>query len=113
MSDALNQMIIPRPAGFTQTRNFRIFIEPYINYLKNHDSTVTIDMSGEIKHLYNFSLESFLISRGLGIEDMHIIMRMNNIDDSHKLDPTMTTLMIPSSNALSELKSIYKNRLNK
>lgn len=113
MSDKLNHMLIPRPAAFTQTRDFKIFIEPYINYLKTHESTITVDISGEIRHLYNFSLESFLISRNVGIEDIYIIMRMNGIDDSHNLDPTMDMLLIPNSAQLNELKSIYKNRLNK
>lgn len=113
MSTALNEMLVTRPVLFTQTRGFRIFMEPFMPQLRNHPNTQRIELSAETRMLYNFSLETLLMSKGIDVEDMWVIMRMNGIEYSHKLDPTITHLLIPDPSQLSEYKGIYKNRLNK
>lgn len=113
MSTVLNEMLVQSPTLFTQSREFRIFMEPYIPQLKNHPDTVKVDLSAETRVLYNFSLESLLLSRGIGLEDIWIVQRMNKIEYSHKLDPTMTHILIPNPNQLAEYKSIFNNRMGK
>lgn len=113
MSSDLTEMMTTQPPLFTQSRHFRIFLEPFVPSLREHPDTTKTTLTPEIKHLHNFSLESLLLSKGLTLEDIHIIQRMNNIDDSHRLDPSLDFLLIPSFNQLNDIKSIYKNKITK
>lgn len=113
MSAKLNEMMISTPPIFTQSREFRTFIEPYIPMLRNHPEVIKLPLNGEIRYLYNFSLESYLLSKGLDLEDIAIIQRINNIEYSHTIDPSKDFIVIPSESQLYELKSIFKNRQNK
>lgn len=113
MSTTLNEMLVTSPTLFTQTKDFKIFMEPFIPQLRNHPDTQRVELTAETKHLYNFSLETLLLSKRIPLEDIWIIMRMNGIEYSHKLDTTLTHLLLPNINQLAEYKGIYKNRLNK
>lgn len=88
-------------------------MEPFIPQLRNHPDTVKVELSAETRALYNFSLETLLMSKGIGLEDIWIVQRINGIEYSHKLDSTMTHILIPNPSQLSEYKSIYKNRINR
>ena len=113
MSTELDELMIQKPALFTQTREFRIFIEPYITTLRNNPDTEKIPVSSELKHLHSFSLESLLLSKGYSLEDIWIIQRMNGIECSHRLDNTKDHLLAPNRNQLENLKSVFKNKNSK
>lgn len=113
MSVELKEMIRRSPTLFTQSRAFRIFIEPFIHLLRTHPETIRIDMSSEQKYLYNFSIESFLLSQGLSLEDLYVIMRMNNLEDTHRIDHSIHSLLLPNPTVLGEYKSFYLNKLKK
>lgn len=88
-------------------------MEPFIPYLRTHPDTQRVEITPETKYLYNFTLEALLTSKGVSNEDIWTVMRVNGIENSQRLDPTITYLLIPTPNQLSEFKGIYKNRLDK
>lgn len=113
MSKKLLELMIPKPNLFTQTKEFRVFMEPYIATLRNHPDTEKIPLPPELKHLHKFSLESLLLSQNRDLEDMWLIQRINSIECSHRLDPTLDVLLVPNQGQLTELKQVFVNKMNK
>lgn len=113
MSTALKNLMVSGPPLFTQTRDFRIFMEPFIPILRNFEESEKLELTPELKHLHDFSLESLLLDKGLSLEDIHIIQRVNGIECSHRLDNSKEFLIIPSADRLSTLKAVYKNKMKK
>lgn len=113
MSNLLDSMMVKSPEIYTQSREFRIFMEPFITVMISDPGTIHVAFTPELRHLYAFTLNTFLLSKGIPVEDHYIVYRMNNIDDVHRLDPTMDTLMIPSIDSLNMYKALYLNKIKK
>lgn len=106
-------MIVSQPPIFTFTEDYRNFLETVIFYFRASQNSPIVQLTPEIKHLYRFDLEGFLLDRGVPISEHYLIMRINELENLHNLDTAKDYLLLPDPDLLRNINSVYKSKMKK
>lgn len=110
---SLSELMIPAPPSYTFTKDYRDFLETVIHHFRISPNAPVLDVSGEVKHVYRFDLEGYLISRGVSISEHYLVMRINELENLHNLDITQDYLLLPDPDLLRNINSIYRSKMKK
>lgn len=110
---SLSELMIPAPPSFTFTKDYRDFLETVIYYFRTSAKAPVIDLSSEVKHVYRFDLEGYLISKGIPTSEHYLVMRINELENLHNLDITQDYLLLPDPDLLRNINSIYRSKMKK
>jgi hypothetical protein len=89
---------------------FRNVLEDHLTYLKTHPTTRTIEIRLNLVFKYIGDFNGLLTELKIPAEMHFICMRMNGMTSPNEYETTMTTLLMPSKEELSRLRSVFKTK---
>ena len=113
MSEKLDSLMVDAGQTYTYTRDYQLYMESHMRFLRNHESTTAVGVDKEqvYKHLYDFT--GFLRTVGIPPEDHWLILRMNGFTSLDQLDDQVESLLIPSQQLVESLKRMYRTSTGK
>lgn len=113
MPSSLDAVMIAAPAAYTLTDEYKAFVESIVPTLREHESTTPLTIAAETGHLFRFDMTSFLLDQNVPLEDHLVVLRVNDLNGPQDLDETTTKLLLPDQQFLSQLKQVYRTRIDK
>lgn len=106
----IDKLLVQQPAEYTLTEDYRAYMESMLVVLRNANSTTKLNIDPEKGYLYRGDFSSFLLDNDVPLEDHRLIMRVNGMNSIMDFDESVSTLLIPDQNLISQLKQLYRSR---
>lgn len=113
MTTSLSGFLDQPVSDYTLTLPYKAHIDSVRVLLKANPSTQRIDIAPELGNVYRGNLTGLLLELGVRREDHFIIMAVNDIASIHDVDAEIGSLYIPSTQAMEQMKNIYRQSLDK
>jgi hypothetical protein len=107
MAFSINTLAKGAGADVFYTDDFRNVLEDYMTILRNSSDTVTITVEPATALKYRGDLYGLLVELNYPPYMAWIIMRMNNMNSPVDYDETILTLLTPSEDRISRIRSTY------
>lgn len=88
---------------------FRKVLEDHIPYLKAHPQTTSLSIPKGDLEKYKYNISGFL-SGNVATNLIWIVMRVNGYTHNSQFDGSNDVLIIPSTNAIEEIRRLYTTR---
>jgi hypothetical protein len=95
-------MVADGPAVYYEA-NLRVVLEDHLTFLRQHPSTVQLNVTEGDAYRFEYDLYGFLRRFGVTGQVHWLVMRMNHMTDPSEFGPQYTELLVPSEQTVGQI----------
>lgn len=107
MSNSIDNLMIEPPPIYTQSEEYRSFVERTLPILRHSSKNIQLSFTKEQLYLYKGDLTKLLVDAGIPVEDHYLVARLNGIRSMFFELDQFDTLTIPDPSMLQQIKGRF------
>lgn len=105
----INKMAIAAGDDLYYTKGFMDVLESHVDYLRKSTKTSTYQVDKDIAYIYQGDFYGYLSFRNVNQRLHWITMRVNGYYSSFEFKPTVSSILVPSSQDIELIRLSYMN----